>query len=97
MIEFAKVNLDIISSNLNENNLKDLQKNIKLLQALQFNLPIPKEEKITPEKIEEFMEKKRVMFDNFKKATITVMDDKFSLSTTPTDLAELIKENKQDG
>lgn len=97
MIEFAKVNLDIISSNLNENNLKDLQKNIKLLQALQFNLPIPKEEKITPEKIEEFMEKKRIMFDNFKKATITVMDDKFSLSTTPTDLAELIKENKQDG
>lgn len=86
-----------MSSNLNENNLKDLQKSIKLLQALQFNLPIPEEEKITPEKIEEFMEKKRVMFDNFKKATITVMDDKFSLSTTPTDLAELIKENKQDG
>jgi len=97
LIDFSKTNLNMIASNLNENSLKDLQKNIKLLHALQFNLPLPKEEKITPEKLEEFMEKKRVMFDNFKKATITVMDDKFNLSTTPTDIAELIKENKQNG
>lgn len=69
---------------------------MKLLQALQFNLPIPKEEKITPELMEEFMEKKKEIFNNLKMAEIELFDEKTQLSSQPVDLAELIKANVKE-